>query len=65
MVLLYSTTRWLYVCLLSTRNQTFAKLLAQLIRLGAHFPAYLIKKIRLDYVVEFTYQAFNKYCMYI
>ncbi|XP_076952863.1 uncharacterized protein LOC143626771 [Bidens hawaiensis] len=43
----------------------FARLLAQLIKLRAHFPDYPIKKIRLDNVGEFTSQTFNDYCMSI
>ncbi|KAK1431618.1 hypothetical protein QVD17_08102 [Tagetes erecta] len=43
----------------------FARLLAQLIRLRAHFPDYPIKKIRLDNAGEFTSQTFNDYCMSI
>ena len=39
-------------CILSTRNQAFAKLLAQLIKLRAHFPDYPIKKIRLIMLVN-------------
>nr|CAN61800.1 hypothetical protein VITISV_044293 [Vitis vinifera] len=57
------STRWSHVCLLSTRNVTFARLLAQIIRLRAHFPDYPIKTIRLDNAGEFTYQTFIDYCM--
>jgi len=52
-------------CLLSTQNQVFAKLLAQLIKLRAHFLDYPIKKICLDNACEFTSHAFNEYCMSI
>nr|KYP43092.1 Retrovirus-related Pol polyprotein from transposon TNT 1-94 [Cajanus cajan] len=65
MVLIDASTRWSHVCLLSTRNQAFARLLAQLIRLRAHFPDYPIKKIRLDNAGEFTSHAFNVYCISI
>ena len=51
------------MCLLSTRNMTFARLLAQIIRLKAKFPDYTIKTIRLDNAGEFTSQTFNDYCM--
>jgi len=51
MILIYASTRWSHICLLSTRNQTFAKLLAQL---RAHFPNYLIKKIDFDNTGEIT-----------
>ena len=62
-VLIDALTRWSHVCLLSSRNLAFARLLAQLIRLRAHFSDYPIKKIRLDNAGEFTSQAFNEYCM--
>ena len=58
-----ASTRWSHVCLLSTRNMAFARLLAQIIRLKAQFPDYTIKTIRLDNVCEFTSQAFNDYFM--
>ena len=63
MVLIDASTRWSHVCLLSSSNLAFARLLAQLIRLRAHFPDYPIKKIRLDNACEFTSQVFNEYCM--
>src|SRR5262249_18622188 len=63
MVLIDASTRWSHVSLLSTRNVAFAKLLAQIIKLRAHFPYYLIKSIRLDNGGEFTSQIFNDYCM--
>jgi hypothetical protein len=37
MVLIDTSTRWSHVCLLSTRNHTFAKIMAQVIRLKANF----------------------------
>ena len=63
MVLVDASTRWSHVCLLSTRNAAFAKLLAQIIKLRAHHPDYPIKSIRLDNVEEFTSQTFDDYCM--
>ena len=63
MVLIDASTRWSHVCLLSTRNLAFARLLAQIIRLRAHFPDNAIKTIHLDNVSKFTSQAFNDYCM--
>lgn len=42
MVLIDASTRWSHVCLLSTRNVTFARLLAQIIRLLVQFPDYPI-----------------------
>ncbi|KAJ9567288.1 LOW QUALITY PROTEIN: hypothetical protein OSB04_003254 [Centaurea solstitialis] len=65
MVLIDASTKWSHVCLLSSRNLAFARLLAQLIRLRAHFPANPIKAIRLDNVGEFTSQIFNDYCISI
>ena len=49
------------ICLLSTRNTAFARMLAQIIRLWAQFLDHPIKKIRLDNVGEFTSQALNDY----
>ena len=65
MILIDASTRWSHVCLLSTRNVAFARLLAQIIRLQAQFPDYLIKTIHLDNVGEFTSQTFIDYCMSI
>ena len=52
-------------CLLSSRNLEFAKLLTQIIRLGAHFSDNQIKSIRLDNAAEFSSQSFNDYCLAI
>jgi hypothetical protein len=65
MVLVDASTRWSHVCLLSTRNSAFAKILSQIIRLRAQFSDYPIKTIRLDNAGEFTSQSFNEYCMSI
>ncbi|KAK9911207.1 hypothetical protein M0R45_035128 [Rubus argutus] len=65
MVLVDASTRWSHVALLSTRNAAFAKLLAQIIRLRAHYPDHPIKSIRLDNAGEFTSKAFDDYCMSI
>jgi hypothetical protein len=65
MVLINASTKWSRVCLLSTRNVAFARLLAQIIRLRAQFPDYPIKKICIDNTEEFTSQAFDNYCMSI
>ena len=62
MVLIDASARWSHVCLLSTRNVAFAKLLAQIIRIRAHFSDYPIKSIRLDNAGEFTSKAFDEYC---
>ncbi|KAM1614644.1 hypothetical protein ACFX2K_023977 [Malus domestica] len=63
MVLVDTSTRWSHVCLLSTRNAAFSKLLAQVIKLRAHHPDYPIKSIRLDNAGEFTSKTFDDYCM--
>ena len=63
MVLVDASTRWSHVCLLSTRNAAFPKLLAQIIKLQAHHPDYPIKSIRLDNAAEFTSKTFDDYCM--
>ena len=65
MVLIDASIRWTHVCLLSTRNVAFARLLAQIIRLRAQFPNHPIKKICLDNAGEFSSQAFLDYCMSI
>jgi len=65
MVLIDASTRWSHISLLSTRNVAFAKLLALIIRMRAQFQDYIIKKIRLDNVREFTSQTFYDYCMSI
>ena len=64
MVLIDAFTRWSHVCLLSTRNVTFARLLTQMIKLRAQFLDYPVKTIRLDNVDEFTSQTFTD-CMSI
>ena len=51
------------VCLLSTRNHAFAKLIAQFIRLRENYPEHQIKSIRMDNAAEFSSKAFNDYCM--
>ena len=65
MVLIDASTRWSHVCLLYTRNVAFARLLAQIIKLRAHFSDSPIKTIRLDNAGEFTSQTFNNFCMSI
>ena len=62
MVLVDASCRWSHVCLLSTRNVTFASLLAQIIKLRAQFPDYPIKGIRMDNAGEFTSKSFDTYC---
>ena len=48
MILIDASIIWSHVCLLSTRNVAFARLLAQIIKLRAYFSDYPIKTIRLD-----------------
>ena len=62
MVLVDASCRWSHVCLLSTRNVAFSRLLAQIIKLRAHFPEHSIKSIRIDIVDEFTSKSFDAYC---
>jgi len=59
------SSRWSHVCLLSTRNVTFARFFTQIIRLRVQILDYTIKKVRLDNAGEFTSQTFNDYCMSI
>ena len=65
MVLIDTSNIWSHVCLLSSRNLVFAKLLAQIIKLREQFPNYTIKNIWLDNIGEFTSQTFDNYCMAI
>ena len=63
MVLIDASTRWSHVSLLSTRNHAFTKIMAQLIKLKAHYPKHRIQSIRMDSAAEFSSRAFNDYCM--
>jgi len=63
MVLIDAPTRWSHICLLSTRNHAFARFIAQIIKLRAHYPDNPIKSIRMDNAAEFSSKAFNDYCM--
>jgi hypothetical protein len=65
MVLIDASTRWSHVCLLSTCNIAFARLITQIIRLRAQFLDYPIQSIRMDKASKFTSQAFYDYCMSI
>ena len=65
MVLIDASTRWSHVCLLSTRNVAFSRLITQMTKLRAQFLDYPIKTIRLDNSGEFTSQTLNDYCMSI
>ena len=57
MVLIDASTRWSHVCLLSTRNHAFAKIMSQIIKLKAHYPEYRIQTIRMDNAAEFSSHA--------
>ena len=59
MVLIDTSSRLSYVCLLSSQNMTFLRFLTQIIKLRAQFFDYPIKRVRLDNAGEFTFQAFN------
>ena len=63
MVLIDASTSWSHVCLLSTQNHAFEKLIAQVIRLRASQPEHQKKSIRLDNAAEFSSKAFNDYFM--
>ena len=63
MVLIDASMRWSNVYLLATRNISFSRILAQIIKLWAQFLDYPIKSIRLDNAGEFTSQTFTDYCM--
>ena len=65
MVLIDAFTRWSHVCLFSSRNVAFARLLAHIIRLRTQFIDHPIKTIRLDNAGEFSSQAFLDYFMSI
>jgi IS30 family transposase len=39
------------------------KIMAQLIKLKAQYPEHQIQSIRMDNAAEFSYHAFNDYCM--
>jgi hypothetical protein len=54
MVLIDAFMRWSHVCLLSTRNHTFAKFMIQVIRLKANFSEHRLQYIRLDNAAEFS-----------
>jgi hypothetical protein len=54
MVLIDASSKWSHVCLLSSWNVAFSRLIAQIIRLRAQFSNYSIKKIQLDNDGEFT-----------
>ena len=54
MVLVDVSNKWSHVCLLSTCNLEFTRLLTQIIRLRAQFPYYAIKSICINNTSEFS-----------
>jgi hypothetical protein len=62
-VFIDTSTRWSHVCLLSTRNHAFAKIMSQIIKLKSIFSKHFIQSIQMDNDAEFTYHASNDYCM--
>ena len=63
MVLIDVSSQWSHVCLLSTRNVAFARLLTKIIWLMAQFLDHPIKTICLDTASEFLPQAFCNFYM--
>jgi hypothetical protein len=63
MVLIDASTIWSHVCLLSTQNHAFAKIMSQIIKLKANYRENRIQSIRMDNAAEFSSKAFNNYCM--
>lgn len=61
-VLVCSSGKFEVTQLLSSKNQAFARLLTQLIRLRSQFPDYPIKTLRCDNAAEYTSALFDDYC---
>jgi hypothetical protein len=62
MILIDTCTWWSHVCLLSTCNHAFAKMMSQIIKLRSNFPKHRIQTIWVDNDAEFTSHTFNDYC---
>ena len=60
MVLIDASTRWSHVSLFLTCNHAFAKIIAQLIKLKAHYPEHRIQSIQMDNAAEFSSHTFNE-----
>jgi IS30 family transposase len=54
MVLIDASRRWSSVCLISTMNYAFAKMITQIIKLRANHPEHRIKSIIMDNAAEFS-----------
>ena len=63
MVLVDASTCWSHVALWSSLDAAYAKLLAHMIRLRAHYLNHPKNSIRLDTAREFTSKFFYDYCM--
>jgi hypothetical protein len=61
MVLIDVSSKWSHVCLLSSQNIVFAKLITYIIRPRTQFPDNAIKKIRLDNAGKCTSYAFDNF----
>jgi transposase InsO family protein len=63
MVLVNASGIHFELCLLSTRNVAFAKLLAMLIKFRTHSLDFPVKTLRMDNAGEFRSQHFEDYCL--
>lgn len=57
-----TSSKWSRICLLSTTNHTFAKLISHSILIKNAFPNHCTKSIRMDNVEELISNAFDAYC---
>lgn len=62
LVIIDSSTKWIQVSLLATRNSVFARIIANILKLRAQFPDNPIKTLRVDGAGEFTSKAFDTFC---
>lgn len=62
LVIVDESTRKGYVHLLSSKNESFAKILLTIQRLRTQYPQYPVQNIRLDNAAEFTSTLFKNYC---
>jgi len=61
MVLIYASSRWCYVDLLSTRNYAFSKLIVQITRLKMSVPDNRIHLLWMNNAGEFRSKSFDDY----